>query len=165
MTFQKGEKNFMFGKIPWNKGKKMSKETREKLSESHKGKNIGHPKYNFKSAWNKGLIGFKSGSEHYNWKGGITPFNRKLRCSSKWKIWRELVFLRDNFICQNPNCEYCRNKIGNMLHPHHIKPISLYPKLAFDVNNGITYCKEFHINSKKLHKGILKGGRLQLHTH
>ena len=94
-----------------------------------------------------------SGKNHWNWKGGITPLNKRLRCSSKWKIWRELVFLRDNFTCQNINCEYCNNKIGVMLHPHHIKQLALYPELAFNVNNGVTYCAEFHLNSK-LHINI-----------
>lgn len=93
-----------------------------------------------------------SGSNHWNWKGGITPFNKLLRCSGKWKIWRELVFLRDNYTCQNINCDFCHNKIGGTLHPHHIKPISLYPELVFDINNGITYCSKFHISSGKLHK-------------
>ena len=89
-----------------------------------------------------------SGENHWNWKGGKTPLNKRLRCSSKWKIWRELIFLRDNFTCQNKNCKYCNNKIGVMLHPHHIKPLALHPELVFEVDNGITYCAEFHLNSK-----------------
>jgi len=102
-----------------------------------------------------GTVKNLKGEEHWNWRGGVTPFNKKLRTHSKWKIWRELVFLRDNFTCQNPKCAYCQNKIGSILHPHHIKPVALYPELVFDVNNGITYCKEFHLNSKELHKGII----------
>lgn len=94
------------------------------------------------------------GKKHYNWKGGITPLNHSLRTSSKWKIWRELVFLRDNFTCQNLNCKFCNNKIGVMLHPHHIKCFAKFPELRFLVSNGITYCKEFHINSKLLHKNL-----------
>jgi len=78
------------------------------------------------------------------WKGGITPINKLLRVSSKHKIWRELIFLRDNFTCQNPNCSFCGNKIGGELHPHHIKSWAEYPKLRFDVNNGITLCGDFH---------------------
>lgn len=34
---QKGENNSMYGKLPWNKGKKMSEEYCRKNSESHKG--------------------------------------------------------------------------------------------------------------------------------
>ena len=95
-----------------------------------------------------------SGENHGNWKGGITSLNDILRNNSKMKIWRELVFLRNNFTCQNPNCFYCNNKRGGiLLHPHHIKPLSLFPELAFDINNGITYCAEFHLKSG-LHKNI-----------
>jgi hypothetical protein len=105
--------------------------------------------------WNKGVC-YNFGEKRYNWKGGITPLNRKLRASSMWKIWREAIFLRDNFTCQNPNCEFCNNKMGVMLHPHHIKSFAEFPELRFVISNGITYCAEFHLNSKLLHKGILK---------
>ena len=37
----KGKNNPMFGTPPWNKGKRLSEETRKKMSESKKGKN--HP--------------------------------------------------------------------------------------------------------------------------
>lgn len=88
------------------------------------------------------------------WKGFISPLNQLLRKSSMYKIWRNAVFLRDNFTCQNPECEYCHNKIGVMLHPHHKKSFAKFPELRYIVDNGITYCKEFHINSKILHKNI-----------
>ena len=112
-----------------NIGKKLSKERLEKMRLAQLGEN---------------------GS---NWKGGITPLNKILRQNSKWGIWRELVFLRDNFTCQNPNCSFCNNKLGINLHPHHIKPLSIFPELVFDVNNGITYCSEFHLKSG-LHKEL-----------
>lgn len=34
---QKGEKNFMYGKVGYNYGKRLSEETKKKISESHKG--------------------------------------------------------------------------------------------------------------------------------
>lgn len=96
----------------------------------------------------------KQGITIDKWEGFVTPLNRILRASSLFKIWREAVFLRDNFTCQNPDCSYCHNKMGVILHPHHIKPFALYPELRFDISNGITYCAEFHLNSKTLHKNI-----------
>jgi len=138
--FKKGQKTWNKGKKtgikPWL-GKKMSKKAKIKMSEAHKGE------------------------KNWNWKGGISPLNDRLRATSKFRIWRELVFLRDNFICQNLNCKYCNNKIGVMLHSHHIKSVVLYPELAFRVDNGITYCAEFHLKGK-LHTEIYQ--KLALHT-
>ena len=150
---------------------------RKKQSESHKGKRLTKEhklKIKLKNIGNKktkedregcrerminriqeGKIKIARGEAHWNWKGGISSFNRLLRESSKYKIWRELVFLRDNFTCQKTNCEFCNNKIRVILHSHHIKPLALYPELAYDVNNGITYCAEYHIKSN-LHIGIQK---------
>ncbi|GAG95350.1 unnamed protein product, partial [marine sediment metagenome] len=160
-------------KPPYWLGKHRSKDTRKKIRKKLKGrkgkpcseekrKKIGEKnKINTKKLWEnpeyrKNMIevhiGKNAGENAWNWKG-VTPLNKLLRCGSKWKIWRELVFLRDNFTCQNPNCPYCHNKIGVLLHPHHIKPLALYPELVFDINNGITYCAEFHIKSG-LHKSI-----------
>ena len=145
----------------WNKGLKgynsdypRSKEWREKISKSHTGKKKPWASKNLLRgpAWNRGLIGYMAGDKHYNWKGGKSSLHARLRACSLWRIWRELVFLRDGFTCQNLNCEWCRNKPGIELHPHHINPIYLHPELAFKVENGITYCKGFHINSKTLHK-------------
>lgn len=158
MTFKKGQ-------APWNKGMKgynsnypRTEIWKNNISDSLKGNKNCFGKKNSldHEAWNKGMVGYQAGEKHYNWKGGISPLNRRLRTSSMWKIWREAVFLRDNFTCQNKDCEYCQNKMGVMLHPHHIKPFSKFPELRFRIDNGITYCAEFHINSKTLHKGILK---------
>jgi hypothetical protein len=166
-----GNKNHFFGKkhtdITKDRirlarlGKKLSKETKLKIGLSNKGVKKSDEdregcRRRMKINYRLGKLKLGKGETHWNWKGGITPLNKHLRACSKWKIWRELIFLRDNFTCQNFNCVYCNNKIGVMLHPHHIKPCSLHPDLAFDVENGITYCEGFHIHSKELHKEIIK---------
>lgn len=152
---------FMKGKNPWNKGKKHKLKSIKKMSKTRKelikeGKIIPPKGMLGKEAWNKGKKCIQFSKEnHWNWKGGITPMNSLLRTCSKYKIWRELIFLRDNFTCQNPDCPYCHNKIGVYLHPHHIKSKTKFPELAFKIDNGITYCAEFHIKSG-LHKGIMQ---------
>ena len=89
---------------------------------------------------------YRSDSNHWNWKGGITDTNIKIRNSKKYKYWRESVFQRDGYICQK--CfEY-----GGKLNAHHIKMFSTHKELRFDINNGITLCKKCHIEVHKTNK-------------
>ena len=82
------------------------------------------------------------GSNHGNWKGGITPENVRVRKSVEYKIWRESVFSRDNHTCQK-----C-NQIGYNLNVHHINSFAINKDKRMDINNGITLCNECH---RKLH--------------
>ena len=113
-------KSYKDGRIPYNKGRKFSKTHREKI----------------------GLA--ISGENNPMWKGGLTKKILLLRHSSQNKIWREKVFIRDKFTCQNPNCPYCKNKVGGYLHAHHLKSFTDYPELRFNLENGITYCLKYH---------------------
>ena len=65
------------------------------------------------------------------------------RHCNQYKQWREAVLKRDKYTCQ-----YC-GKVGGKLNVHHIKPFSLYPDDRFNIDNGITLCKQCHI---ELHK-------------
>lgn len=80
---------------------------------------------------------------HWNWKGGITNENKEIRNSLQYKNWRTKVFLRDNFTCQ-----IC-GKTGGELNAHHIKSFSKNPLKRFELENGITLCKNCH---KDIHK-------------
>lgn len=78
-----------------------------------------------------------------NWKGGISPLNKILRRSLKYRTWREAVFKRDNYTCvlcgaRNGNGKYIE------LHPDHIKPFSRFPELRYEISNGRTLCIECH---------------------
>ena len=91
------------------------------------------------------------GENCHFWKGGISSENRKQRSSKEWRVWREDVFKRDNYTCQD-----CGAKSGNgktvPLHPHHIKQFAFYPELRFDVGNGITLCEPCHKKIKHDYK-------------
>jgi len=131
----------------WNVGKKQSKEliakrvlkimgrkntpeTLSKMRNSALGK---------KCPWaKKNLPKVKYGKDHWNWKGGITTENHKLRTSLQFRHWREGVFARDNWTCQK-----CFVR-GGKLHAHHIKKFSEFPELRFDQSNGMTLCKPCH---------------------
>jgi len=59
--------------------------------------------------------------------------------------WKKLVMERDSFTCQE-----C-GKIGHKLHIHHKAPYKLFPKLRWELYNGITVCQDCH---KKIHSAF-----------
>jgi len=63
---------------------------------------------------------------------------KKLTDKEKWRIWRQRVFKRDRFTCQ-----LCGQR-GGYIEPHHIKRKFDYPKLRYNVHNGITLCGRCH---------------------
>ena len=66
-----------------------------------------------------------------------TSTNERLRKSKQYKKWRESIFKRDNYECQN-----CQSK--KRLHPHHIKSFAHFPILRFKTQNGTTLCYKCH---------------------
>lgn len=85
-----------------------------------------------------------SGENSYMWKGGIAPINDKIRNSSEYKNWRKEVYHRDNYTCQ------CCNIRGSKLNAHHINNFSTDVHNRFNVDNGITFCEECHIEFHKV---------------
>ncbi len=118
------------------KGIKLSDATKRKISESHIGLRPSLESKLKNSETNK-KIAIK-GKNHKWWKGGISRGYKEKYYSAKYKQWRLKVFTRDNFICQG--CQ----KIGGYLTSHHIKSWAKYPKLRFEINNGITLCENCH---------------------
>lgn len=78
------------------------------------------------------------GSNHWNWKGGITSTQIKIRNSFEMREWRKAVFERDDYTCQ-----VCGIR-GAYLHADHIKPFYLFPELRFELLNGRTLCAPCH---------------------
>lgn len=86
---------------------------------------------------------YTRGENSPNWQGGKSREYRRIRNSAKFRRWRIAVFERDDYTCQ-----VCGDRSGNgkvvMLHPHHILSFTKYPKIRFEVDNGITLCKDCH---------------------
>lgn len=98
------------------------------------------------------------GEKHNNWKGGITPLHQTIRRCFEYRQWRDDVYTRDNFACQE-----CGDAIGGNLRAHHKiefadilerhEILTLKEALnceeLWNINNGVTLCEDCHI---ELHK-------------
>lgn len=158
ILFQKGHKGYWKGKKQSvemvekrvlklrGQKRKMTKEWRENIGKAGRGIKRSEGFKKNLSDYNKRIgrkVPLKYGKEHWNWKGGITTENHRIRDSFEMKIWRKAVFERDNY-----TCIWCGAKSGNgkaiVLNADHIKPFSLFPELRFAIDNGRTLCKECH---------------------
>jgi len=135
-------------------GKKLSEEHKKKISLALKGRISGMfgkkatPKQ--LESLSKGRIKGKKFSEEFrnrrrgagnpNWRGGVS---RDRHCGDEYKKWRSDIFQRDNWTCQTCGA---RSSVGNQvyLEAHHIKSWIKYKELRYEVNNGVTLCKECH---------------------
>jgi 5-methylcytosine-specific restriction endonuclease McrA len=83
------------------------------------------------------------GENHPSYIDGRTPENARIRSSPEYLSWRDQVFKRDEYTCQD-----CK-ALGVFLNAHHIKRFTDYPELRFDVSNGKTLCIECHNKYRK----------------
>lgn len=90
-----------------------------------------------------GMIGIKSGSFHWNWKGGISTKQDKDRHNIEMVLWRKSCLERDNYTCQKTKIR------GGNLQVHHINNFSQFPELRTSIENGITLSEKSH---KEFHK-------------
>ena len=85
----------------------------------------------------------KKGEKSHLWKGGKTKQNQILRSRAEYKEWRNGIFKRDNWQCQNCGTKSKKGK-KVYLHAHHLKSVAEYPELIYEVSNGITLCDKCH---------------------
>lgn len=79
------------------------------------------------------------------WKGGVTPENKRIRDSKETADWRKAVFERDDYTCQHCGDRNRKGRGRNIhLHAHHIKGFAAFPELRFDLDNGLTLCAPCH---------------------
>lgn len=128
---------------PWL-GKKLSEEHKERIR-------IGTKKHLPSTSFKKGIVPWNKGKQHlvgekhWNWKGGISGENERIRHSMEFIIWRNEVYKRDHYTCRFCG-KHCQKKD---IVAHHIKLFSEFPELRFSVDNGIVLCRSCHC---ELHK-------------
>lgn len=179
---------FTKGKPSGRKGRKFSKKWRENLSKAHKGYVMPETQKIAIGNATRGQIRSPITDEHRqnlreshlgktgvnsgNWKGGITPLHLAIRSLLESDQWRNDIFIRDNWTCQE-----C-GKHGGNLEAHHKKEfeeifqefLKEYDQFSpyedqhtllrlatkwrpfWDIDNGETLCQKCHI---KLHRRIL----------
>ena len=142
----------------------------------HALKGIKHTKEHNKKITKK-LKGLFSKEKHWNWKGGITTLQISIRNLLEYVNWRNLIFKRDNYTCQE--CGICNGQGKSIyLEAHHIKPfakllleflkeydqfspiedketlvrLAIKYKPFWNTDNGKTLCKDCHNLTKN--KGI-----------
>ncbi len=81
------------------------------------------------------------GPNNPRWKGGVGRSYRDGYYSKEYREWREEVFKRDGYACQN--C-FVQGNRGAYLTAHHVKSFAQHPELRFDVSNGQTLCDHCH---------------------
>lgn len=128
----------MLGTAGRFKGKKHSKETKEKISLIGKGRKLSEET-------KKKIRLCQKGSKSSRWKGGITQDSRY---TPQYYQYRLQVLQRDNFTCQK-----CFIR-GGKLEVHHLEGFLNNKKLRYEISNGITLCNKCH---KLFHKLFGKG--------
>jgi 5-methylcytosine-specific restriction endonuclease McrA len=98
------------------------------------------------------------GELSYNWNGGVTQLNHRIRSLVKYAEWMKKIYKRDNYTC----C-VCGDANGGNLNAHYIKPLykiirdnnlidlidALECSEIWDTNNGKTICEKCHIEEHK----------------
>ena len=149
--YRKKQSDAHKGKIAWNKGKHLSLEQKEKLRLAKLGKTTARKNrtmediFGVEKALDMKIKMAKAKTGEINFTGFRKNKNRQFRNSINWKLWREKIFIHDDFTCQK-----CKVR-GIYIEAHHLIPVKECIKLAkenliFDVNNGISLCRKCHMN-------------------
>ncbi|HEX9437374.1 MAG TPA: HNH endonuclease [Candidatus Limnocylindria bacterium] len=122
-----------------NVGRSLSADARAKLATRATGRRLS-PETIAKALSTKRERGtILSGDRHPNWKGG-RPWERFKR--PEYLAWRNAVLARDGYRCQDCGRQCRKHEKG--LAAHHIKSFADHPVLRYDVDNGVTLCRDCH---------------------
>ena len=111
---------FRLGNSGYWKGKRFTKEHKENLRKSLRGKLATEGS-------------FQKGKNHINWQGGISPYPMDWTDDLK-----EVIRKRDNYICQL--CGVHQDELDRKLDIHHID----YDKNNLNPENLVSLCRKCH---------------------
>jgi len=89
----------------------------------------------------KAVVKSRTGEKHQRWikdRDKVAKSEKK-HLDTKYKIWAKSVKERDKWICQLKDDE-CSGRLES----HHILRWKDYPKLRYEIGNGITLCQNHH---------------------
>ena len=128
---EKLKKRWREGKMNFMKGRIVSIQTKEKLSQS------------------------KQGDKNPSWAGGISPLSMRIRKSREYGNWRRAVFERDNYVCQFCNIQGRLHAdhlktFSSILKDYKIKTFkdAQLCNFLWDISNGRTLCKGCHLKTE-----------------
>ena len=124
-------------------GHPVSDETRRKISEANKGNQTNLGRHHSQETRRKlSEIARSRGENHNFFVDGHGDERRDERFSSRtqleYRLWRESVFQRDNFMCQKCGVR------GGELHADHILSWKNHKDKRLDIGNGRTMCATCH---------------------
>lgn len=115
--------------------------TGEYVSCSNCGESVYRKRYNL-NKFNVFFCSWKCEKEYQSKTRRTSQLAVGWRRFREYKVWRKLVFTRDNNICKL--CSSDKNLVA-----HHILEARYYPELIYEVSNGVCLCNSCH---KVLHK-------------
>ena len=139
-------------------GIKATAATKDKLSKIRKGKKcLWKDKISQSHIGNKNPMYGKYQENSGHWKGGKTKLSLSIRSLFQYNLWRKKVFERDNYTCQNCEKTKCyleahhKKEFCLILGKYKVKTIedAIKCKQLWDINNGLTLCKNCHNKTKK----------------
>jgi len=97
----------------------------------------------------------RSGRNAYQWNPLLSDEDRKdRRLVDGYKKWIKQVYQQNKWTCQK-----CENK--KHINAHHIQNYASHPDLRMDIKNGITLCRDCHIQFHSIY-GNLNNNKNQL---
>ena len=133
------------------RGRQHSEETKRKMSKSLESNTRMLGKHHSEATKRK-ISKSHLGEKNPMWRGGTSPLSMIVRNCSKSRKWIQDVFKRDDYICQicglrsgEHNAHHIKS-FAQILHENNIKTLKEAENCEefWNVDNGITLCKECH---------------------